>query len=238
MAQYDRPPKVKPKGPDEFVSFFDHVVRYFFIHRVKFFIVLTVGVAFFASYGIYLYYQNYRVKEFSTLYQDALDAPEGEALNRWKALEEKNPPKKLEEVIAIQEGGILAGQGDWVQAAEVYARAGDSKAGVLKYLAGWAEAVSLENAGRQDKALTAYQKIRQDKENPFADFGALGEAQILASQGKTEASKSILIELIGNESKAPAPVKSAAMNKLLALQLPEVAVPLTPTPLPLGDRGD
>jgi hypothetical protein len=220
MAQYDRPPKIKPKGPDEFVSFFDHLVRYFYIHQIKFFIVLGLGVAFFAGYGVYLYYQNYRVKDFSTLYQDALDAPAPDALNRWKALEDKNPPKKLEDVIVIQQGGILAGQGDWERAAQAYAGAGNSKAGVLKYLAGWAEAVSLENAGRNDEALAAYQKMRGDKDNPFADYGALGEAQVLAAQGKADASKSILMELIRNESAAPAAVKTAAMNKLLALQLP------------------
>jgi hypothetical protein len=224
MAQYDRPPKTKPKGPDEFVSFFDHLVRYFSIHQVKFFIVLGLGVAFFAGYGIYLYYQNYRVKEFSTLYQGAIDAPASEALKQWQTLEQQNPPKKLEDVIAIQQGGILAGQGDWVQAAQLYSQVGNSKAALLKYLAGWAEAVSLENAGKLDEALTAYQKIRQEKENPFMNFGGLGEAQVLAAQGKTDQAKSILTELIGNESEVPAAVKLAAMNKLLAMQLPEIPV--------------
>jgi predicted negative regulator of RcsB-dependent stress response len=219
MAQYDRPPKEKPKGPDEFVSFFDHLVRYFYIHQVKFFIVLGLGVLFFAGYGIFLYYQNYRVKEFSTLYQKALESTGTEALSEWQSLAQKNPPKKLSEVISIQQGGILAAQGEWEKAAQAYAQAGQSREGLLQYLSQWSEGISLENAGKLDQALAVYQGLRQEKDNPFKDFAALGEAQVLLAQGKADQAQAILRELIGNESEAPAAVKSAAMNKLLALEL-------------------
>lgn len=219
MAQYKRPPKTKAKGPDEFVSFFDHLVRYFLIHRLKLFVVLGVGAAFFVGYGIFLYVQNQRVKEFATLYQDALEAPPEAALANWDELKKKNPPKALKPLIQIQIGGVLAARGDWQGAAASYAEAAESKETILKYLATWAQAVSLENAGDYQAAAGVYREMGVQAENPFKDFGALGEAQSLAQLGQKDQARSILIGILQSDAKVPAAVKSAALSKMLALEL-------------------
>ena len=224
MAQYNRPPKVKAKGPDEFVSFFDRLIRYFYIHQVKFFVLLLLVVAGFAGYGIFIYYQNYRVKQFATIYQEALDTAGPEGLAKWQDLSNKNPPKNLQDIIYIQEGGLLAGENDWLKAAQAYTQAAKSKSAVLKYVSSWAEAVALENAGQWPEALGAYQQIQQEQENPFKDFAGLGQAQVLMAQGKADQAQVVLMGLISQDAATPEAIKSAAMNKLLSLQLPAATV--------------
>lgn len=220
MAQYNRPPKRKKKGPDEFISFFDHIVRYFEIHQKKLILLVVAGVIAFAGYGIYLYRQNKRVKDFAVLYQEALKASPEDSLRSWQEILKKDPPLKLEDVIAIQIGGIYARKQDWINAATEFNKAGDSDSELLRFLGQWAGAVSLENSGSWEKAYSEYQKISEEAANPFKDNGRLGMARCLLGLGKISEAETLLNQLVGKDSEVSPSVKAAAMNKLLVMRLP------------------
>ena len=219
MPQYNRPPKKKKKGPDEFVTFFQKLVRYFSAHQGALIIVVLAAVVAFGVYGIYLYRQNVQVKKFATLYDQGVNAPPEKALEVWEEIEENDPPLQLQEVVAIQIGGIFSSRDQWEKAAVQFERASDSSSKILKYLGQLARAVSLENAKKLDEALAEYKKISNDKENPLKDYGRLGMARIFAIQGKSGEAEAILFQLASNDSEAPKAVKGAALNQLLAMKV-------------------
>ena len=219
MAQYNRPPKKKVKGPDEFISFFDHLVKYFMIHRNKLFIVIGVAVLAFAGYGIFLYVQSNRVKEFAALYGEAMNAPEAQSLKKWQEIEQKSPPLELDDIISIQIGGVLGKEGKWDEAAAKFNRAALSQSEVLHYVSLWAGAVAQENSGKFPEAFKDYQNISQDEQNPYKEFGRLGMARILGLQGKTGEAETILMDLIKPESETPPAVQTAAKNNLIVLKM-------------------
>jgi tetratricopeptide (TPR) repeat protein len=219
VAQYDRPPKKKAKGPDEFISFFDRLVRYFLIHRLKFYVVIGAVALGFMGWGVYLYLQSQGVKEFAVLYNQALQAPPQEALQAWNEIGSKNPPLNLDDIIDIQKAGILAREGKWKEAADYYFQAGLSSDGVLRYTAQWAGAVALENAGDYQKAFEEYQKMSSETDNPFKEYGHLGMARCKELMGNKQEAEKILWDLLNLETEIPQAVASAARNKLLVLKL-------------------
>lgn len=189
------------------------------IHRNKLFIVVGVAALAFAAYGIFLYIQSNRVIEFSSLYNEALEAPKDGALKKWEEIAQKNPPLELDDIIAIQMGGILSQAGKWDQAAVQFNRAALSKSEVLRYVSQWAGAVALENGGKYSEAYTEYQKISSDSKNPYKDFGRLGMARVLGLQGKSAEAEGLLMELLNPASEVPPAVHSAAQNNLLVLKM-------------------
>lgn len=228
MAQYNRPPKKKAKGPDEFVSFFDHLVRYFMVHRTKLFVVIGVAVLAFVGYGVYLYIQNQRVHEFASLYSEALTAPSEEALAAWQKLYDKNPPLDLKESVAMQMGQIYAEQGEWLQAAEQYRLVSEAKSETLRYPAQWSLAVALENAGKLSEAQAIYQGMSEDTQNPYRDQGRLGVARVLILSGKVDQGRQILTNLVKPGAEVHPAVRSAARDQLLALEIPPDVATVAP----------
>jgi hypothetical protein len=219
MAQYDRPPKKKEKKVDEFISFFDHLVRYFAIHRYKLMVVLAAGALAFAGYGIYLYWQNHQVEEFAVLYSDASQAPAADALKRWEDLAGKNPPLRLDDVVFLQIGGILSGNSEWKKAAEEFSRTGDSPSPLLKYLGQLAGATALENSGDFNGALEAYQRLSQEVGSPFQYQAKFGMARCFGAMGQAAEAETILFQLIAGDSGAPQGIKLAAQNRLIVMKL-------------------
>ncbi len=173
----------------------------------------------FAGYGIYLFTINKRTQAFSTIYLEAQVAPESEALKYWRELSAKNPPLDLEEVIAIQIGGILAKQSEWPQAASEFNKAADSSTPILKYVGAYAEAIALENGGNYQAAHDVYKTMAFEEKNPFKEFGRLGMARSLVALGKVGEGETILYQLLAKDSPAPPAIKSAAVNKLLAIKI-------------------
>ncbi len=225
MAQYNRPPKKKAKGPDEFISFFDHLVRYFMVHRNKLIILVGVAVLGFVAYGIFLYQQSNRVHDFAALYQEALVAPPEEALSTWQDLLDKNPPLDLKEVVAMQIGGIYAKDEDWTKAAEYFHLAAQAKSQVLRYPGQWSYADALANAGKSQEAMVIYQGMADDPENPFKDYGRLGMARLMENTGQVESARKILEALTKEGAEVIPAVQTAARDQLLLLALTQAGTP-------------
>ncbi len=219
MAHYQRPEKQKKQGPDEFISFFDHVVRYFLRHQGKLIGLGVTLVLAFGCYGLYLYYQGYRVREFASLYQQAQKDTGQKGLQVWEELLHKSPPLDLREIIHLQMGGIYSQELKWDSAAQQFGEAGQSRSQVLGPLGQFAHGVALENAGAYEKALVAFQNLSQEKDSPLKEFARLGMARCLLQMGKKQEAEPILMSMIGANSDVPAGVKSAALNTLLVLRL-------------------
>jgi tetratricopeptide (TPR) repeat protein len=220
MAQYNRPPKQKAQKPDEFISFFDRLVRYFYVHQQKFIVLVAAAVLGLGIYGLYRIKVSRDIQKFSIDYMEAEKAPSDKSLELWKKFAEMKPPAQLPELIVLQIGGNYVSAKDWSEAAKAFQSNGNSSSKILRMLSQLAYAGSLENAKQYSQAFEAYQKISQDMGNPFQEEGRLGQARCLSGMGKDSDAETILIQLIAKGSEAPQSVKAAALNKLIAMKLP------------------
>lgn len=219
MAQYNRPPKTKSAKADEFLSFFDRLIRYFLIHQKKFYSLVAAVVLFFAGYGIYLYKVNREVNHFAMDYWQAQKSPESQESKGWQGLLQKNPPAQLAELIRLQWGGEMAKNQRWAEAAAAFQGNMQARSPLLMQVSQWAYATSLENAGEFQKAHDVYQSLANQKEGIFVSEGRLGMARSLAGMGESNESETILIQLIAKDSEAPQAIKSAALNRLIVMKL-------------------
>lgn len=218
MAQYNRPPKSKAPKPDEFVSFFDHVVRYFLIHQNKFYILIGAVVLGFSGYALQRYLASQKMHDLAMDYMKAEQAQGAEAATAWEALTKKDPPKPLREVVALQLGGALAAQAQWEPSAQSFLKSADSKSFVLYSVARLAQGVALENAKKYSEALTVYQEIADLKDDPFRYRGKLGMARVYLSMNQPTEAENILLGMLVKTSDAPEPVKGAALSQLVAMK--------------------
>ena len=231
MAQYNRPPRVKPAKPDEFISFFDRVVRYCLHHQSKFYALVAAGVLALAGYGIYQYKAGRDAQNFAADYYQAESASESQASNTWENLLKMNPPGSLPDLIRLQWGGDLAKQQKWEEAAKIFASNEASRSILLKDLSRFSQAVALENAGQWDSAYRIYQALADGKSSVLVSEARLGMARALSGQKKDQEAEVILLQLIGKGSDASAAIKAAALNRLIAMKagMP-VATQDLPTP--------
>lgn len=218
MAQYNRPPKSKAPKPDEFVSFFDHAVRYFQVHQNKFFLLIAAVVLGFSGYALNRYLVGKKMHDLALDYMKAESAQGQEAIGAWQALTQQNPPKPLREVVALQLGGALASAAQWEPSAEAFAKGADSKSFMLYSVARLANGVSLENAKKYSEALSVYQEIADLQDDPFRYRGKLGMARIFLAMNQATEAENILLQLLVKGSDAPEPVKGAALSQLVAMK--------------------
>lgn len=218
MAQYNRPPRVKPAKPDEFISFFDRVVRYCLQHQYKFYAVLAAGVLGLAAYGIYQFKAGRDAQNFAADYYKAETTTESQASQTWEELLKKNPPGRLPDLIRLQWAGDLAKQQKWEEAVKIYAANEASGSTLLKDLSSFSQAVALENAGQWDSAYKIYQILADGKGSPLVSEARLGMARALSGQKKDQEAEVILLQLIGKGSDASAAIKAAALNRLIAMK--------------------
>lgn len=219
MAQYKRPPKQKKKGPDEFISFWDHVVRFFMFHRDKLIGLVIVSLLAFGGYGFWIYYQGNRAKKLATLYETALQAPAPQSIEDWQGFIEQNPPLSLKALAAFELGGRLAAEKKWQQAAEAYQEAAESKNPLLRNIGLWSKAVALENAGELEQALQSFENLAKDPQDAFYLYGLLGKARILSEMGKHEDAKGVLEQILNQSGQEASAIRRAAERQLLVLQL-------------------
>ncbi|MDL1872275.1 tetratricopeptide repeat protein [Deltaproteobacteria bacterium PRO3] len=218
MAQYNRPPKSKAPKPDEFVSFFDHVVRYFLVHQKKFYVLIGAVLLGFGGYALQRYWVGKKMHDLALDYLKAEQAQGAEATGAWEALAKQDPPKPLRDVVALQLGGALAAQAQWEPSAQSFQKGAESKSFVLYSVARLAQGVALENAKKYSEALTVYQEIADLKDDPFRYRGKLGMARIYLAMGQPTEAENILLQMLVKTSDAPAPVKGAALSQLVAMK--------------------
>ena len=223
MAQYDRPPKAKAIRPDEFISFFDHLVRYFEIHQNKFFILILAVLLGFAVFGVYQYQTGKKLDGMAVAYLEAEQASGEAALPKWEAIIQSNPSGELKNLALLQIGGIQADTGAWAKASEAFEKASQSRSKVVSGLGELSSAISMENAKQCDKAQAIYEKLSAQDSNPFRFEGKLGMARCLIANGKADKAEGILYELIANSSGANPAIKGAALTKLEVLKLQATA---------------
>jgi len=218
MAQYNRPPRVKPPKPDEFISFFDRVVRYFLIHQNKFYLLIAAVALGFAGYGLYLYKASRDAHNFAAAYWEAEQTPESQASQTWENLLKQSPPGHLPELIRLQWGGDLGRQNKWAEAAKAFQANDASSSTLLKELSRLSQAIALENSGQWQPAYDLYSGLAELKGSPLQSEARLGMARSLSGLGKDDEAETILLQLIVKGSDAPQAVKSAALNRLVAIK--------------------
>lgn len=216
MAQYNSPPKKKAKKPDEFVSFFDHLTRYFMLHQGKFWILIACAVAGFSAYAVRSYLISERKQDLAMDYMKAEQAPAAEAVKAWEDLGKKNPPSPLKEVVDLQVGGALVAQQQFEPAAQAFQKSAASKSFMLYTVARLAYAVSLEDAKKYPEALAVYQEVADMQDDPFRYRGQLGLARVYTAMGQPTEAERILLDLLVKKSDAPDPVKNFALGQLVA----------------------
>ncbi|HCU24699.1 MAG TPA: hypothetical protein DF383_06760 [Deltaproteobacteria bacterium] len=223
MAQYNRPPKTKAPKPDEFISFFDRLTRYFLLHQNKFWMLVMVAVLAFGAYGLYRYRIGQRLHEMALDYMKADQSRGAEALQAWERLRSLKPPAPLAQVVELQVGGSLAATQKWAEAAQAFQQSAADKSFLLAAVAKLAAATALENAEKYSEALAAYQEIAGFQDSPFRYRGSLGAARAYAALGQPTEAENILFPLLLKNSDAPEAVKNAAMNQLVVLKLKPAA---------------
>ena len=218
MPQYNRPPKARPKKADEFVSFFDHVTRYFMIHQMKFWTLLAAGVVALGGYGIYRYRISQRLHDLAVEYMQAEQTPPAEAATAWQSFAKQNPPSPLAQIVGLQLGGAYAQNQQWNEAAQAFQKSATSKSFLLESVAKLAAATSMENAKNYSQALDSYRAVAEQASNPFRYRGKLGMARCYAGMGQGSDAENILLQLLVKGSDAPEPIKSSALNQLIAMK--------------------
>ena len=219
MAQYDRPPKTKPRKPDDFVSLMDHLVRYFLKHQNKFYILVALCLVGLAALGIYRYQTSKKLTAIADQYTSAEKAAGGEDLKQWEQILKEKPPRSMAHVVAIQIASILGKQEKWTEAAQSFFQSSQAPDPVLKLVGQLAYATALENAKDCGKAMEVYKAIADSETNPFRYDGQLGMARCQLAAGQPGEAETILYQLISNQSEASPAVKSAAVSELVAMKL-------------------
>ncbi len=218
MAQYNRPPTVKPKKPDEFISFFDHVIQFFINHQNIFYITCAAVIVVFGSYGLYKFYSGRKIEKLSTEYYKAESSSGQASIPLWQNLEKK-APSPLQQVAQLQMAGEYLQEKNFKEAAMTFEEVGQEKSFLLSSLALLAQGEALENNRQYSDALTVYQNLSQKKNDPYQYHAKLGMARALLGLGKGTEAETILFELQEKGSNAPEMIKSAALQKLLVIKL-------------------
>ncbi|HKY62597.1 MAG TPA: tetratricopeptide repeat protein [bacterium] len=232
MPQYNRPPKAKAARPDEFISFFDHLTRYFLKHQMKLWALVGAALLAFGAYTLYQYRIGQKMNTLSLDYWKADEAPSGESLSAWQRVEKLNPPRPLKDVVGLRLGSAFSGQQNWKDAAAALQDpAGHSFA--LQSVARLARAAALENSGDTAKAMEVYRSVADKAEDPFRFRAKLGLARGYFAQGENGEAEKILFSLVIKGSDAPEPVQNAAWAQLAAMKVPgklAESAPETQTP--------
>lgn len=226
MAQYNAPPKVKDKGPDEFISFFDHVVRFFMAHRIKFVALVALLVVSFGAYGVWLYFQSQKAQEVASIYEAALEAQGADAIADWQALIAQKPPLSLKAIASLELGGRLSQEKKWPEAAQAFSQATQASDKLLRSVGLWSTAVAWENAGDFAKSLENFDPLTANSKDVFYFEGVLGKARVLAQSGQTAKAEELLLSLLGSSQETqedtatvPKAIQKRAQAQLLALRL-------------------
>jgi tetratricopeptide (TPR) repeat protein len=219
VPQYNRPPKAKAARPDEFISFFDRLTRYFIRHQMKFWVLIGAALLAFGAYTIHKYRQGQKMNEVALDYWKADEAPAESALSAWQGVEKLNPPAPLKEVVGLRLGGAFSDQKNWKDAAGALQDPA-SHSFQLQSVARLAEAAALENNGDFAKALESYRRVADSAEDPFRFRAKLGMARSYFATGENGEAEKILYALLVKGSDAPDPVQNAAWTQLAAMKIP------------------
>lgn len=219
MPQYNRPPKVKAARPDDFISFFDHLTRYFIQHQMKLWILIGAALLAFGAYTIHRYRIGKEMNALGLDYWKADEAPADASLSAWQGIEKLNPPRPLKDVVDLRVGGAFTGQRNWKEAVNAL-QAPASNDFALRSVARLAQAAALENSGDYAKALSTYREVADNAEDPFRFRAKLGMARSYFANGESGEAEKILYALVIKGSDAPEPVQGAAWTQLAAMKVP------------------
>ncbi|HKX12017.1 MAG TPA: tetratricopeptide repeat protein [bacterium] len=219
MPQYNRPPKAKAARPDEFISFFDHLTRYFIQHQMKLWVLIGLALLAFGAYTFYQYRIGQKMGALALDYWKADEAPAGETLSAWQRVEKLDPPRPLKDVVGLRLGGAFSSQQNWKDAAAALQDPA-AHSFALQSVARLAQAAALENSGEAAKALAVYRSVAENADDPFRFRAKLGMARCYFASGENGEAEKILYALVVKGSDAPEPVQSAAWAQLAAAKVP------------------
>jgi len=219
VAQYNRPPKAKAARPDDFISFFDHLTRYFLKHQMKLWVLIGAALLAFGIYTLYQYRIGQKMNGLALDYWKADEAPADETLSAWQKVQKLDPPRPLKEVVGLRVGGAFSSQQNWKDAAAALQDPA-SHSFALQSVARLAQAAALENSGENAKALDAYRSVAESSDDPFRFRAKLGMARCYFASGENGEAEKLLYALVVKGSDAPEPVQSAAWAQLAAAKIP------------------
>lgn len=219
MPQYNRPPKSKAARPDDFISFFDHLTRYFLIHQMKLWVLLGAALLAFGAYTLNQYLKGQKMNTLALDYWKADEAPADASLSAWQGIEKLDPPRPLKDVVGLRVGTAFSSQQNWKEAINALQDPA-SHDFALRSVARLAQAASLESSGDYAKALSTYREIADKSEDPFRFRAKLGMARSYFATGENGEAEKILYSLVVKGSDAPEPIQGAAWTQLASMKVP------------------
>jgi len=226
MPIYKKLPRSKPKKPDEFISFFDHLYHEAYKRGPA--VLAVVSVLALVAIGV-LFWKSFHERRATQISENVFDVSK-------KGKEEQE--KTLHE---IKKANLYAPLGIWasleianraegenacqtvLKELEPYIGQGpnDSMRGLIFQKVG----VCYEDGKQLKEAEELYEKAAADSKNPLKDWASLRLALVKKERGDLSGSEKMLKDMVGVDSKVGLPVKEEARTALLLASqtLPETA---------------
>jgi len=216
MPVYKKLPRSKPKKPDEFISFFDHLYHEAYKRGPA--VLAVVSVLALVVIGV-LFWKSFHLRKATQISETVFDVSK-------KGKEEQE--KTLHD---IKKSNLYAPLGLWasleianrsegenacqtvIKELEPYVGHGsiDSMRGLVYQKVG----ACYEDGKNYKEAESLYEKASSDSKNPLRDWSDLRLAVVKKELGDRAGAEKILKEIVGVDSKAGLPVKEEARVALL-----------------------
>jgi tetratricopeptide (TPR) repeat protein len=216
MPIYKKLPRSKPKKPDEFISFFDHLYHEAYNRGPA--VLAVVSVLALVIIGV-LFWKSFHLRRTTQISESVFDVSK-------KGKEEQE--KTLHD---IKKANLYAPLGLWASLQIANRAEGeDSCKTVLKELEPYVGhgpndpmrglvfqklGSCYENGKNYKEAESLYEKAASDSKNPLKDWSYLRLAMVKKELGNGTGAEKILKEIVAADSKAGLPVKEEARVALL-----------------------
>jgi predicted negative regulator of RcsB-dependent stress response len=221
MPIYKKLPRSKPKKPDEFISFFDHLYHETYKRGPA--VLAVISVLLLVGIGV-LFWRSFHERRASQISESVFDVSK-------KGKEEQE--KTLHE---IKKANLYAPLGTWASL-ELANRADGEGAcqTILKELEPYIghgpidsmRGLIFQKVGacyEQEKNFKAaeelYEKAASDSKNPLRDWSSFRLAMVKKEEGDLSGAEKLLKEMVEVDSKAGLPVKEEARIALLLASEP------------------
>ncbi len=230
MATYKQLPQKKAKGPDEFISFFDHLYHRIYLRGPAY--LAVGGIFLFVILGI-IFWREFHIRSAESTSQKIYEASKkgkDEQIKVLADIRKVNPYSPLGMWVTLQMANQQEDCNEVIKDLNSYVGYGENE--ILRSLVYLKTGTCLENQMKWESALDLYQRASGDSNNIFRDWSHLRLAQVYRYLGKDEEMNRELEGLVSNSSKArPAIQEMAKMLKEVPEPLMKEALETESQPL-------
>ena len=233
MPIYKKLPRSKPKKPDEFISFFDHLYHEAYKRGPAVLAILAVLAL--VGIGI-LFWRGYHERKATQISESIFEVSKKPKEEQEKTLQEIKK-SNLYAPLGVWASLELANRAQGEGACETIVKELESYVGhgpidSLRSLVYLKVGGCYEDRKDFKKAEEVYEKGFSDSKNYLRDWSYLRLASAKKARGDSEASQKILQEILNKDFPASSPVKDEARVEitLASLSLPETAPTLKNAP--------